>query len=111
MPDGASAKPRSFKRGEGRAGVAGGVTGAVGPWRFIWVPTIQHARLDASPDPALRQVYPEGVAVSQQLDHTSGSGFGGKQRYLGTSGPTRREPVREDDTGKPGIFEGFPEEF
>src|SRR5918995_2230325 len=108
---GSSTKPGSLQRGEGRTGVAGGVTGGAGPGLDVWVPAIQLARPDAGPDPALRQVDPEGVAVSQQPDHTPCGGFRGKQRYLGATSPTRREPVREDDTGKPGIFEGLPEQF
>src|SRR5918993_1566937 len=111
MPECLSAKAGTIEGGAGRAGVAGGVSGASWPRRLVWVPGLQLGGLDAGTHPAFRQVYAEDIAVAQKPDHASGGGFGGEERDLDASGPARRKPVRENDLGESGVVKSFPEQF
>src|ERR687894_849274 len=75
MRDNVSAKPGSLERGQGRTGVAGGVSRARGAGGLVRVPVLQLSGLDAGADAAFQQVYPQGIAGEQAPDDTPGRGL------------------------------------
>jgi hypothetical protein len=112
MPNGASAKPGSFERGQGRAGVAGCVARAGGVGELVEVSTLHLISLDTGPDPALPQVYTEGVSVAETSDDSSRRDLGRDERDPGSLSRLGWKPVgyHRDAPFEPGLMESLREE-